>query len=377
MQRILVAARPTTIVAPGQTPGTPLVSDTFDRADSTTSLGTADTGQAWTVLTGATWGVQTNRAYMGGGGDHNPAIVESGASDVKVSATVYPNTDNPRGGLSFRVVDVSNFFFLRSYATVWQLNVTEAGTTTTIAQSSVSPVGGQAHAVEITCSGSTITCKVDGATIITATSSLFLTATKHGLENANGSFYGATRWDNFKVEALGTQPLVSDSFDRATVTHSLGTADTGQVWTNINAALGIEANQARHSADPGEGAAHLDSGASDVTITCEMLHGGNNGLIFRSLDGNNYLLTRALNDKVEVYRRVAGSYAQVGQTLATFTVGQTYTFKVVASGSTIDVYVDGSLQLTVTDSFQSTLTRHGLWGAGTGVRWDNFKVEAI
>lgn len=42
--------------------GASSITDSFNRANSTTTLGNTDTGQAWTVLAG-TWGISSNQAY--------------------------------------------------------------------------------------------------------------------------------------------------------------------------------------------------------------------------------------------------------------------------------------------------------------------------
>lgn len=50
----------------------PTISDNFNRADSTTSLGSTTTGQAWSTYNGSVWGISSNRAYKvtaGGAGE--------------------------------------------------------------------------------------------------------------------------------------------------------------------------------------------------------------------------------------------------------------------------------------------------------------------
>jgi len=59
--------------------------------------------------------------------------------------------------------------------------------------------------------------------------------------------------------------------------------------------------------------------------------------------------------------------------------GTEINFKVIASGSTIEVYVDGELVVTVTDSFNQNVTTHGLFSsiADTSARWDNILFTDI
>lgn len=70
-----------------------VLTDTFNRANSTTSLGSTDTGQAWSVANGV-WGISSNRAYLVSE-THSPedlgsfAFIETGNKAMKVSANIY------------------------------------------------------------------------------------------------------------------------------------------------------------------------------------------------------------------------------------------------------------------------------------------------
>lgn len=178
----------------------PLVSDTFDRPNNATSLGTADTGQTWTSLSG-TWGIDTNRAYTSGGTSSDRQVaVESGASDVTVAVDVTA-LDNPGPGLLFRAVDTNNYwvFIAQTAQGDWRLFKRVAGTYTMVGSLVEAPFAGR---WEVVCSGSTITCKVDGVTKITTTDSTHQFATLHGLRTFNVAGEPVDRWDNFQVEAL-------------------------------------------------------------------------------------------------------------------------------------------------------------------------------
>lgn len=379
MQRILVAVRPT-ITASEQQSSSPLVSDSFDRADSTTSLGTADSGQTWTALAG-TWGIQTNRAYgVGTSPIDKQVVVESGASDVTVSVDVAVFDTDPVSigpGIVFRAVDASNYLlFCAETAGRWALYKRVNGNHTEIASMSETPVAGK---YEVTCSGSTITCKVGGVTKITATDTTHQTATRHGIRDyKNSTTASANRFDNFKIESLGAKPLVSDAFDRADNTTALGTADTGQAWGTQHGTWGIASNQAYSPAlSGGDAIVLIEAGAANVEVSCNIAHQGNNGVLFRSANASNLLLARLGDNALQVYKREGGTWALLSSVAMTLTAGQTYALRVVASGSTIDIYVGGVKQITITESFQSTITTQGLYSGSTLARWDNFKVEAI
>lgn len=180
----------------------PLVLDTFDRADSATSLGVAGTGQAWEVLA-ETWGIQTNKAYS-----YSPnnnlgfAAIEAGVSDMRVQVDVSGLGTLGDAGLLFRVVDANNFltFFASPSGGKWHLAKRVAGTWSFFAQLAEAPTNGR---YEVICSGSAITCKVDGATKITATDSAHSTATRAGMMGVtdDATRARAVRFDNFEIGA--------------------------------------------------------------------------------------------------------------------------------------------------------------------------------
>ena len=75
--------------------------------------------------------------------------------------------------------------------------------------------------------------------------------------------------------------------------------------------------------------------------------------------------------------------ATSAQKLATksyaWSAGSTYTIRVVANGTTIQVYVDGVLELTATGAtFNQTETKHGLMRANgdSATHFDNWVVTA-
>lgn len=74
-------------VAPAGGGGT-AVADSFDRANSTSTLGNADTGQTWEVPTG-TAGIESNtaRAYA----NLTDAVIDYGQRDMRVEATCTTN----------------------------------------------------------------------------------------------------------------------------------------------------------------------------------------------------------------------------------------------------------------------------------------------
>jgi hypothetical protein len=187
----------------------------------------------------------------------------------------------------------------------------------------------------------------------------------------------------------------ADTFNRADTSVALGTpSDSGSAWSELSGTWGIESNQARKvTASDGQHFAVLESNAADVEVQCTfpVLNAtADAGVIVRCVDTSNYLLIAirgAGGTRLELYSRVAGV-----ETLITAGDGTNVTagcvVKVSASGSTINVYVDGALALgpqTVSDL--TTATKHGIRaylaasGSSTGtsgaVRHDDFSITDL
>jgi hypothetical protein len=68
-----------------------VVRDRFGRADSALTLGSAETGQAWTAQQG-TWGISSNQAYVAalGAGLPQVATIDSGLTEYTLRCKLYP-----------------------------------------------------------------------------------------------------------------------------------------------------------------------------------------------------------------------------------------------------------------------------------------------
>lgn len=169
------------------------VYDSFDRADSSTTLGTADTGQVWATVidTGSPgttgWGIISNTAYMPSGAFQNLAYVDSGLSDCTVEVTMVNAAGD--AGVCFRVVNGSNNFVSTSNA----LFVRVSGSFTNLG--SWGYVAGDT--IKVVLSGSSIKCYTNGVEQLSVTNTNHQSATNHGMRR-NGGF--AVRWDDFRVK---------------------------------------------------------------------------------------------------------------------------------------------------------------------------------
>ena len=169
------------------------VTDSFNRADNASSLGTADTGQTWTALA-STWGISSNQAYNPGAGANAPAVLDSGKSDCTIQVTIATQAGD--SGLSFRATDANNFFEVTFSTTQYQVWKIVAGAFTNLASGTIT--GANGDVLKVVLSGSTIQIFQNGVQLGTNITDAFnQTATKHGLSQVSGS--AGARWDNFSV----------------------------------------------------------------------------------------------------------------------------------------------------------------------------------
>ncbi|WP_135548180.1 fibronectin type III domain-containing protein [Paenibacillus cymbidii] len=99
----------------------------------------------------------------------------------------------------------------------------------------------------------------------------------------------------------------------------------------------------------------------------------NAGIRLRFTDSNNFYFLGYRNGGLNIYRRVAGANGGVASKPFTFQNGQWYTFKAVVQGTTLQLYVNGNLELTATDN-RLAAGKAGLDSRFGDLRFDNFTV---
>jgi hypothetical protein len=159
------------------------ITDTFNRADSGTTLGTTSDGTATWTTDGATWGISSNAAFNASATSAGKAWIDTSNADgsVQVTITVIDpgSSGNVYTGLVFRWTDANNYWVVktRSGTTQGTLQSVVGGTRNGITTFAL--VAGDV--VTAVLAGSSITIKVNGSTVATTTDSFNATATKHGL----------------------------------------------------------------------------------------------------------------------------------------------------------------------------------------------------
>ena len=169
----------------------------------------------------------------------------------------------------------------------------------------------------------------------------------------------------------------TDDFNRANSTTSLGTpSDAGSAWVPLTGTWGVISNLGYCPVSTSDAFAYLENSASDfeAQFTFQTL-GGDNGLIFRIQDANNLWLAWHSSEN-RFYKRVAGSFIQTGAINGTAVSGDVV--KISANGNTLEYWLNGSLAITVTDSFLNTQTKAGIRAnTNTTSRIENFSITDL
>jgi hypothetical protein len=186
-----------------------LLSDTFTRADSAVSLGTAESGQAYTVHAG-TFGISGNRAYSASDANNDRASADAGFSDgnfsVAVRGQIAGATIYRTPCLLFRGNDATNFLMLMLLAGTVYLHKCDAGVFTVLASPAQTTLDDTEYALRALCAGNDVQVYVNDVWKATHTlaggNTKYAAYTRAGFRLAkNGSPTIAARWDNLLVEA--------------------------------------------------------------------------------------------------------------------------------------------------------------------------------
>jgi lysophospholipase L1-like esterase len=289
-------------------PNTPTFVDTFDRVNSTSTL-----GGSWTAHVG-TWGIKNRRAYVATDSGTNLATVNTGSANFYARIKIVDGAVND--GMVIKYVDSNNYMMV--IQTLLGLYCYEriGGVDTNLG--AISGVSGYDFAVEV--NGSTLYV-YDPETKSTSTftvNAALLASTRAGMRsNVSTSYFDIFEYGPY--EAL-----------RNTQTYAIAAIDTG--FSDGCVAMGFS-----------------DDGTDD-----------GQGLVFRVQDYRNYyiyLLAPTLGVGA-FYKMVNGTATLLGSG-ALFGGARNTLFRVEFSGPTLSVYSGDTLIESVTDSTFLTGTVHG------------------
>ena len=187
----------------------PVSSDDFNEANG--PLGNADTGETWTPSTSASfeWRINGNKAQAQSGTGEGIITLETGESDVSITAelTISPGQGNP--AVSFRALDRNNQLFagfarnstagpaFRDRLGIYKF---VGGSFSIIDQAEFANLElGRTYDVRVEADGADLEFWVDDVMWASGTDSTFQTNSRHGLRASRPGEDGGSRWDNFEV----------------------------------------------------------------------------------------------------------------------------------------------------------------------------------
>lgn len=175
-------------------------------------------------------------------------------------------------------------------------------------------------------------------------------------------------------------PVVSDTFTRVDDNLSMGTAETGQVWTPLLGAWGIASNAAYpKTLDVNRAITVVESGISDIDISSDITWRVSEHIVFRATDSSNMLVAAISGTGLLLIRYQADVSTTLYNYAFTPVAGTKYALRVTAVGTVLNAYLDGTLRITGGSSFNVAATKHGYrcFSSPTSARFDNFKVLAL
>lgn len=188
------------------------VSDTFDRADSASSLGSTDGGSlsplTWTAQNG-TWGISSNKAYLTDTTSQAVATVDTGLADVDVAVDITLSSTQPNVGVICRLIDNNNYLLAAWAGQIMYLFKREGGGFTELTSVSREWSLGSTYRVRISAVGDLVKVFIDTTEVLSHTlssgdQSTFGAATSHGIRvsaEAGTGDAGDSRFDTFNATA--------------------------------------------------------------------------------------------------------------------------------------------------------------------------------
>ena len=179
---------------------------------------------------------------------------------------------------------------------------------------------------------------------------------------------------------ISVDPVIEDTFTRDNSSNSLGSTENPLLaWDAILNTWGISSNKGA-PINATESMAIVDCNLSDCMIEAELTRASSNiGLLFRTSSLSSYLVLRSSGSSLIIFKNNGGSTSTIftvaHSVIGSWSAAQTKRLGIRMMGSTIEVYYEGGIVGVVSDSFNQTVTKHGLYSNGSSSnRFDNFKI---
>lgn len=181
-----------------------VVTESFNRADHASSLGIADSQQAWSTQAG-TWGITGNKAYQSLTTNSDRVVTLDsgiqGASDIRVKVVW---NAGEKAGIAFRAQDASTgFIFFIDAGGGYSLGRKLPSYSVLGTNASGPATNGQTLEMRVILNGTSITCFANNSQKFSLTDPNFTTVSRHGLFfNPAASGTTLTRFDDFSIDSI-------------------------------------------------------------------------------------------------------------------------------------------------------------------------------
>jgi|GEM_PF-1697590 len=301
-------------------------------------------------------------------------------SDYIVEARVKAYSNGVSGyasGIAARMLDANNMYLFRLH---WSLNNAQLlkkvdGVWTTLGSSESMPLAlNQWYRLKLKVQGDRLAGYVDGIKVIDYTDNT-LPAGAIGVRTYNQ----VSAFDDFKVWQLPKYAtLFDDSFEDGLTDH----------WVIESGDWSVDAEDTslalKQHATTGEAIAHSgESSWTDYAVAADFKYLNestiiSSGLLARYGDADNYYFLRLFSDtsKIQLLKKVNGTASVLGEASAVVNAGTWYRLKLETIGDRINVYMDGTRQISVTDGSLSQ-GKIGLLAQGEQIAVDRVKVTTL
>jgi hypothetical protein len=169
---------------------------------------------------------------------------------------------------------------------------------------------------------------------------------------------------------------ILDTFTRPDTGAGLGTSDSGHVWTHDVGLMGVSLVRGYpQTLVSSEAISTVPFTSTDHVVKITPKTVGSSryvGVVGRFVDSDNYYLAQTDDTGSQLWKKVAGTFTQLGSTAAVVAVDTVLELR--CSGSTISLWGNGSQLIWVTDTSLTTGTRTGIriGSSTTAPRFDTF-----
>jgi hypothetical protein len=363
----------------------PGATDTFDRADSAVSLGSASTGQRWKAVTG-TWGIADGAATVTTPGAFvSLATIAVGATDGRYQVTA--EVMAPGFGLAFRCRSLENCWRVEAVPNLgtWNVIKTIGGSEITVGNLGTVPID-NGTTIAVTAESDRLTFFVNDEEVKTVLDGELSTVQRAGISLREPASAGIARWSGFAMaprETPGTLQFdstdVRDDFDRADA-DDLGSLTSGEQWKAVSGRWGIRAGRAALIKPSASGldVALIDVGTADGTVQVTvMAPQDQTGVAFRCRDADNCLFLGVVPGfgTWNIYKIIDGQLFELGNVDLAPTLPGT-TVSVEMQGTQLNFYVNGLRVRSITEPDLASETQVGLAvnhvDFATSARWSKF-----